>query len=186
MIFKLKNYFGIFILLLLSNCDQKAKNSEEVNSNNTGFNKTSQKDTAEQDNIISRLQLFDLEGNPVDHQELKGKTIFLNFWATWCRPCIKEMPSIERAKAQLGEKGFVFLAASDEDIGKIIKFKDNNNYTFRFLQLKSDMASLGVYSLPTTFLINENGEIVFNKAGALEWDDPVIIEKMINLAHIED
>lgn len=118
---------------------------------------------------ITSIELVDLEGNPISWETMKGKKVFLNFWATWCKPCIVEMPSMSEAAEQLGED-YVFLAASYEDLAKIQKFAEKQDFTFQFVHTKTPIESLNIYSLPTTFLINSSGELVETVIGSQEWN----------------
>ena len=118
---------------------------------------------------ITAIELTDLEGNPISWEQLKGKKIFLNFWATWCKPCIVEMPSMSEAAEQLGED-YVFLAASYEELNKIQKFADKRDFAFQFVHTKTPIEDLDIHSLPTTFLINSEGELVETVIGSREWN----------------
>jgi len=130
---------------------------------------------------IKNVKLAGLTGNEIKLTDLKGKVVFLNFWATWCKPCIAEMPSIQRAMEKTDGKEVVFLAASDESVEKIEKFKAKFDFPFQFIRVLDDYASLEVYSLPTTIIYDRNGDIVFNETGAREWDADDMIEKLISL-----
>ncbi|MCO6360049.1 TlpA family protein disulfide reductase [Roseivirga pacifica] len=120
--------------------------------------------------FIDKLKLTKLDGTPLTSQDLEGKTVFVNFWATWCGPCLKEMPSIERAKNELEEEGYVFLAVSNEEMNKIQTFEQKQSYTFTFAQSGLEPEALNIYSLPASYIINAQGEEVFKHIGAKEWD----------------
>jgi thiol-disulfide isomerase/thioredoxin len=128
--------------------------------------------------LIDRIQLVDLDGNDLPLDQFKGKTVFLNFWATWCRPCLAEMPDIDSAANILNKEGFVFLAASDEKPEKIKKFASGFDYSFQFVHSKSSMYDLDIMNLPTTMIINKNGEIVYNEIGAKDWASETEIENL--------
>ena len=132
-------------------------------------------------NLVDNIKLMDLDNNPVDLKAYSGKRIFLNFWATWCKPCIIEMPSIESAQQKLSEEDFIFLLASDETVGRINRFKATHEFELEFIRVETPFPDLGILSLPTTLIIDENGKIVLNQIGALEWDAPEVIEKLRNL-----
>jgi peroxiredoxin len=119
--------------------------------------------------LIDRIQLTDLDGETISLKDLKGKTIFLNYWATWCRPCLAEMPDMDKAAKILGEENFIFLAASDEDVDKIKKFAAKFNYSFQFVHSKTSVFDLDIMALPTTMVIDSKGEIVYNEVGAKDW-----------------
>ena len=118
----------------------------------------------------------DLEGNFVSLEDFKGKKIVLNFWATWCTPCLKEMPSMAQAQELLQSENFVFLFATTDDIEKIIEFKQKNSYPFQFLQFKNSLDKLNIYALPATFLYDSKGNLVKRIDGATVWDS----EEMLN------
>ncbi len=124
------------------------------------------------------LELTDLEGNKLNLNGLKGEAVFLNLWATWCRPCLMEMPSIEKAYQKFKDNGYVFLLASNEAPEKIRAFAQEQDYTFPFAHLKSDIQALGVQSIPTTFIYNESGEVVARITGTRAWDSPKVIAKL--------
>lgn len=130
------------------------------------------------DNLVDAIQLVDLENKPIDLSGYQGKTIFLNFWATWCKPCIKEMPSIERARNELADENFIFLLASDESIDRISRFQNLQDFDLTFVKLKVPFPDLGIYSIPTTLVIDPQGKLTLNKVGAMEWDAPEVLEKL--------
>lgn len=123
--------------------------------------------TAEKDTII---KLKTLEGDKIDLEAYEGKTIFLNFWATWCAPCIKEMPSIASAQEKLKDSPVVFLLASNEDPKKIEAFSKRKDLNLNYVLLDMSFEELSIYSLPTTFIIDKKGKVIFKEAGIREWD----------------
>jgi thiol-disulfide isomerase/thioredoxin len=163
----------ILTLFLLAGCKEKP-NEEQ----------TQEKQQIQEQlvDLVDIIQLIDLEGNALPLSNFKGKTVFLNFWATWCRPCIAEMPDIDKAAQLLSEEGFIFLAASDEKMDKIKKFATGFDYSFQFVQSKSSMYELDVMILPTTMIINKNGKIVYNEVGTKDWSSDEEIENLRKLA----
>lgn len=107
----------------------------------------------------------------------KGKRILLNFWATWCTPCLQEMPSLVRAQEILQDDNYVFLFPTTDEISKIEEFNNSKKYPLNFLHLTSTLDQLNIYALPATFLYNSGGEMVKRIDGATEWDS----EEIINL-----
>lgn len=134
------------------------------------------------ENLVDRIDLVDLEGKPINIENFKGKTVFLNYWATWCKPCLAEMPDMDRAANELADEDFVFLAASDENIEKIKKFAEKYEYSFRFVQSKTSVFDLELSALPTTWIINSKGELVFNEVGARKWDSEEELDNLRKLA----
>lgn len=128
------------------------------------------------------IKLSNLDGSSIDLDQYKGKTLFINFWATWCGPCIREMPSIARAKDQLQSSDIEFLFASNEEVESIQKFQKKNGLDLNYV-LAGNMEELRIEALPTTMIINARGEVVFSEIGFRQWDSPSNIElitKIIN------
>ena len=104
------------------------------------------------------LDLTDLEGNPVSMEQYAGKRIFLNFWATWCGPCLAEMPSMEKARQELQEAGYVFVVISDEPAETIRAFRDRRGYGFEYLRLRQSIKTAGSGFISPTHPNNLKGK----------------------------
>ena len=119
---------------------------------------------------IQKIRLRDSNELPVDLEKYKGKTIFINFWATWCKPCIEEMPSIERAQNILRKEEVVFLFASAESAEETRDFRIGHPYKFNYVRIEN-LEELNIQALPTTFIFNPRGALVFSEMGFRNWDD---------------
>ena len=128
---------------------------------------------------LSKIKLTDLSGQPVELESYKGKTVFMNFWATWCIPCREEMPSIQDAMEELKGKNIEFLFVSDEDREDIKKFRAANSYKFNYVK-GENVDELNIMVLPTTFIFNPDGKLVFSEAGYRKWDDKNNIDLILN------
>ncbi len=150
----------VFLLGLLMNngCSSSSKEVDEETSN----------EQAELSKI-DRIKLVDLDGKQINLADFKGKRVFLNLWATWCKPCIAEMPDLSEASEILSNENYVFLAASDEKLDKIKKFISKYDYHFQFVKMENSIYDLDVVALPTSFIINAKGEIVYDEVGAKNW-----------------
>jgi len=124
------------------------------------------------------FELQDLSGKKVKLSALKGKVVFLNFWATWCGPCRSEMPSMQRLHEKLKAEGLEILAVDlQEDKGKVQAFAKELGLAFPIL-LDSDGrvgAAYNARSIPTTYLLDRDGNIFARAVGAREWDTPELI-----------
>ena len=143
---------------------------------NTGI--TNNKNVSDLESLQLKTSFVDLYENNLDLSVYKGKRILINYWATWCGPCIKEMPTIKRAEEILEDYGYIFLLVSDETISKISKFKNDRNFDFNFLKSIESYETLGIYSMPTSYIFDENGKIIETIVGAIEWDSEEMINKL--------
>jgi thiol-disulfide isomerase/thioredoxin len=129
----------------------------------------------------------DLDDKPVAFSKFKGKTIFLNFWATWCGPCVREMPSIDRLARdpRLAGKSIEFICVStDDDSEKVRSFLKGRNLGMTFLRVGNGKLPNVFYSeaIPSTFLIAPDGRIAATEIGATDWDNPEVIAFLEKLA----
>lgn len=119
-----------------------------------------------------------LDGRGFDIGALAGRKVFVNFWATWCAPCIREIPSINRAAQTLEAEGYLFLFASDEDNDTIRDFLTERAFGGNFIRLNGYFATYGIGAVPSSWLLDENGDVVATWAGAYEWDSAEMIEEI--------
>ena len=136
------------------------------------------------DKMAPNFRLENLNGQKVELKQLKGKVIFLNFWATWCGPCKEEMPSMEALYQQFKGKEFIFLAISVdyENKQKVKEFIEKHNYLFPVL-IDPGCVTLDLFAvkaIPTTFLINKKGMIIGRAVGPKNWKGPEVVS-LLNL-----
>ena len=120
----------------------------------------------------------DLEGKEVLLSSFQGQRILVNYWATWCQPCIKEFPSLVKAEELLREEGYVFLFPSTDPLGTIEEFKNKTDMDLRFLQSKKPLTEMNIYALPATFVFNSKGELHERIDGATDWSSEQMIAKL--------
>ena len=134
------------------------------------------------ESAIGKVKLKDLNDQSINLSHYEDKVIFINFWATWCRPCLEEMPSIERARTILKDQKIEFILASNEDLSRIQNFIAKRGFKLNFVKLEN-LEELNIQALPTTFIFDKEGKLVFSETGYRQWDDPQNIEmitKIIN------
>jgi len=136
------------------------------------------KNVSDLESMERKTTFVDLNDNKVNLRAYKGKKIIINYWATWCGPCIKEMPGLKRAEEILKNHNYTFLLVSDETISKISKFKNIKNFDFNFLKSVESNEMLGIYSLPTSYIFDENGKKIETIVGTITWDSEQIINKL--------
>jgi thiol-disulfide isomerase/thioredoxin len=120
---------------------------------------------------------FDADGNEVSLHQFGGKVVLLNLWATWCAPCVQELPSLDRLQAQLGGDRFQVVAVSVDRRGAdaVRPFFEKLGIAHLpiYVEPKNQLAqTLGLQVLPSTIVIAPHGLMVGNIIGAVEWDAP--------------
>lgn len=115
-------------------------------------------------------KLVDDEGNSLDFSEAKGKVVFVSFWATWCPPCIAEMPNIEKLYQDY-KNDVVFLLVSNEEQEVISTFKEKKGYDFKvYSSVTKHPDAFETRSIPRTYILDRKGTIVVDKSGAADWN----------------
>jgi thiol-disulfide isomerase/thioredoxin len=128
------------------------------------------------------LHLDDLDGVGHDLAGLRGRLVLVNFWATWCPPCRREMPSMERLHRTLKDQGLTVLAVDlGEDAETVFAFTGQLDPAPTFPMLMDPEGKTaeawGVLGLPTSFVVDPQGRIVLRAVGGTEFDDPALIEQ---------
>lgn len=134
------------------------------------------------DTTFEKIKLADLKSNSFSLKQYAGKTIFLNFWATWCKPCIAEMPTIEKARNILNKEEIVFLIASSETIEEIEAFRKTHDFNFNYCQIQNS-EELGFQALPTTYIFNAEGNLVFSESGYRKWNEKNNIDMILKIVN---
>src|SRR5579862_8223065 len=121
----------------------------------------------------------DADGKPATFADFKGKPVIVNLWATWCQPCLKEMPSLDRLQSELDDR--LAVAAVSEDhagakrVGPFVAAMGLQTLKI-YLDPKSDVGhALNVRGLPTSIVIDAKGRVVGRVEGAAEWDSPTML-----------
>ncbi|MHC1749711.1 MAG: cytochrome c biogenesis protein CcdA [Cellulosilyticaceae bacterium] len=132
--------------------------------------------------IAPDFSLYDQYGNKHTLSEYKGKTVFLNFWATWCPPCRAEMPTIEQIYEEYGsnKEDVIILGVASPNVGRegskedIVKYLEDNKITFPVVLDESENAEVSynyyINAFPTTFIINKEGNVAQYIPGAMDYD----------------
>ncbi|MBU3137628.1 TlpA family protein disulfide reductase [Clostridium gasigenes] len=185
-IFAITILFGVSLYTVINYNKNKTINLE--NSNNislpveTDGNKIDMENsqTTTKEKAID-FKLKDLNGKDVSLNDFKGKNVLLNFWATWCPPCKAEMPDIEKLYQENKNSDLVILAVNlGEDKQTVKSFIEKNKYNFDIL-LDSDQdvaIKYNIVSIPTSFFIDKEGNIVSKKIGAMTLEE---MKSYINL-----
>ncbi|MEO5511379.1 MAG: TlpA disulfide reductase family protein [Longimicrobiales bacterium] len=136
---------------------------------------------------LPSYEVYSLLGDTIDIRDYKGSVVVLNVWATWCGPCVREMPALERLHQTLGPKGLEIIAVSVDTTPNadalVASFRDRFALTFPLLRDPSGHIEqrLGVQGFPTTFIIDRRGRIIEKLIGARGWDSTAMVAKLEKL-----
>jgi thiol-disulfide isomerase/thioredoxin len=130
--------------------------------------------------------LEDMDGKKRRLSDLRGKVVLVNFWATWCPPCRREMPSIERLSHVIKRTDFEILAVNvAEDLDTVFSFTGTlepiPTFPIVFDTDSSVLKAWPVMGLPTTFILDKQGRIIYRVVGGREFDDPAILAQIRGL-----
>ncbi len=154
--------YALTFLFLLSCSDQKSSLMNKVNNvKPTDFS------------------LHDMNGNLVNFKQLEGSYLLVNFWATWCKPCVNEIPSLNNLHKKLSEKNNFQVVAINIGQNKSVVEKFLNNIPkidfMILLDENMDLTEWSVQAIPTTFLVNDKGQVVYSVEGEKQWDSSEFI-----------
>ncbi len=127
--------------------------------------------------LAPALAFQDADGNALSLEDFRGQYVLLNLWATWCGPCKREMPSLDRLQASLGGQNFRVLALSEdrtgvEDVKAFFGEIGIENLVIYIDETASSSRKFGVSGLPGTILLDPQGNMVGRMIGPAEWDSP--------------
>lgn len=116
---------------------------------------------------LAEFALTDLEGRKWSHADLKGKVALINFWATWCGPCQRELPYLQKLREHLKDRKDVIILTlnTDEEVGKVEPFMKENKFTFPVLLGQSYADNQGINSIPRNWVISVDGKLMFEGIG---------------------
>src|SRR5207249_6151234 len=128
---------------------------------------------------------LEIAGKPAHLTDLKGRVVVLNFWATWCPPCVEETPSLEKFAEQMRPAGVTVIGVSvDQDQEAIEKFALAFHLTFSIARDPDQVLAgrYGTFKFPETYILDRSGRVAEKIIGPTDWQDPRIIEFVRGLA----
>jgi len=135
--------------------------------------------------IPEELNLKDLNNKTVDLSQLKGKVVLVNFWASWCPPCVHEMPSMQRLQNRFFAKGFTILgvnmAEDEKTVRHFLKTKVDVQFPILFDKQGTALKRWGVFAFPTSYVIDKKGKIRYAIFGGVDWEKESILNKITHL-----
>lgn len=132
----------------------------------------------------TELALFDMEGRHIVKKDFSGQVTLINFWATWCPPCIEEIPSLNRLQRKMAGRPFELISINyAQDRATVAEFLERVEVDFPVLLDRDGVYAKrwNVISYPSTFVIDPLGNIRYGVNAAIEWDAPELIQKLDEL-----
>lgn len=122
-----------------------------------------------------RWRMLTVDGVPVEIAQFRGDILIINVWATWCRPCVTEMPSLQALHDAFVGRGVRVLAVAADRPGPVTRFLRRHRLDLPvFLESDPFPPSLGVSAVPTTLVVDQRGNIVLRHRGAADWNSPEV------------
>ena len=156
------NYILFFFIIIIISCKEKIEKNENQ--------------------VLPTL--VTLENEEFKLEELKGNVVILNLWATWCKPCIAEFKNLEESKSLFKENDVKIVAASNETLDKISEFLKRKPFDLNFVKLNGDLSYFDVYSLPTTIVLDKNGEENFRVTNSIDFTSKDFTDKIKKLEQL--
>lgn len=136
--------------------------------------------------VIYDLLLQDLDGARFPLSRFEGEVLFVNFWASWCRPCLEEMPGIQQLRARLKGRDVAFLLIStDEQMSDVEAFLSRlggSDWPVYLRTWKFGRSTFRRIGIPASFIVDRSGKIVYRHVGAADWDSTPIVEFLVALS----
>ncbi|WP_312136717.1 TlpA disulfide reductase family protein [Sphingobacterium sp.] len=175
-------FLGLVVIIMLVSPDAKAWAIRQLMK--TGIFNAKIEETAPADKLVHDFSFSDLDGNIVSTNQLRGKVLFINFWASWCPPCRAEFPSIEELYQKFKDHpDVVFIMINQDDEAATGKsYLDKEGFTFPMHRLHGPLANeIYTGSLPTTLVMDKAGSIRFKHEGFANYGSSKFIAQLEEL-----
>lgn len=179
---KIYNIIGLVVIALIIIPQTRTPIQVMLHKGLSYINNSTLIDKEDQKNVSDlSWKLISDTNESLDLKTTHGKVVFVNFWATWCPPCIAEMPSLQELYNDYNDK-VIFLFVTNDDFDTVNKFKLKKEFNFEVFQPISDPPeTLRTSSIPRTFIINKSGAIVVDESGAINWNSENVRKQLDNL-----
>ena len=127
------------------------------------------------------MVLTDLNGQKVSLQSYAGHPLFLSFFATWCGPCIKELPELADLRVKLSGQKLQLVCICDEPPEKLRKLQARFGDQLIILHSEKGFHDIGIYTYPTNYIFNASGKKVYEKVNPDDWDNPEVVQMVKKL-----
>ena len=175
------------LALLFAGACESASSTKDQHEGGSGSPAAGKASACKGDKCLPNVNYVDTIGKAYTPENLAGKVVVVNFWATWCKPCLKEIPDLSKVQERFKDKGVVILGlmTDNPDSQQLLNFQSDNNMTYPVVRVNSDILVSYNYpeSLPTTFVFDRTGKQVFSHVGAVtearlaELIEPLVAQK---------
>ena len=172
----------ITVMMFAVACSNGQDSDLKLDDNASSTNNEANKEEIEDEPIIAPdFELEDLNGNMIKLSSLQGKKVIINFWATWCGYCVKEMPDLMKLQEEYKDDLVVLYVNVGESKEDVVKFVNKESLSGTIV-LDTDTivaSTYGVSSFPSTLALNQKGEVVAARVGMMEYDTMLQMYEMI-------
>jgi thiol-disulfide isomerase/thioredoxin len=130
---------------------------------------------------LPALALTDLSGQPVALSSYGGKPLFISYFASWCGPCLREMPELVTLQEALADKQLQVICISDESLPLLQRVQERVGPSLRILHSTIPMHDMGIYTYPTNYIYHARGQKVYDQVNPDHWADPAVIDRVRKL-----
>jgi thiol-disulfide isomerase/thioredoxin len=127
---------------------------------------------------LPTIALTDLSGHPVSLQSFAGRPLFVNFFATWCGPCIRELPELADLKSKLADQKLQIICICDEPVTKLQSIQNRFDGRLIILHSEKSFHDMGIYTYPTNYIYNSRGLKVYEQVNPEDWESTEVIGRM--------
>ena len=127
------------------------------------------------------IALTDLSGHPVSLQTYAGHPLFINFFATWCGPCMRELPELADLRSKLSDQKLQVICISDGPVEKLKNIQERFGNGLVILHAEKELHDMGIYTYPTNYIYNSDGRKVYEQVNPDDWESAPVVERIKNL-----
>jgi len=130
---------------------------------------------------LPEISLTDLNGHKVSLNAYAGRPLFLSFFATWCGPCMRELPELADLRMKLSDEHLQLVCISDEPIERLLALQAHFGGQLIILHSAKNFHDIGIYTYPTNYIFNAKGNKVYEKVNPDDWENPDMIRNIKQL-----
>jgi peroxiredoxin len=180
--------FYLWLALALAGCgggDNPGQQGEAAGEQRESSAQAQLEESPQEGYLAPGFTLPDLTGKPISLSDFRGKVVLVNIWATWCGPCKREIPSLDRLYQMRKDEGFEIVAVSVDRTpsSKVASFVAEHQMSFPVLHdVRGEVGNkYWARAIPSSFVLDREGVIRWKVAGAIKWDDPGVVRRVDQL-----